>query len=169
MAYSVLFQQLDRVKYKPICVVSDRHASIVKIVAERNLPHQLCVFHLLKQLREKLTISGGFRQPKDAILFNRIQHIFMSNRIEDVPRRIDRFRLLEEAFTGRSDVFVWFWQTVPNALLHLSYEEKIPRTSNCIENLNKRIRQRLKTFYGVKSEDSLRKILRILFYFQERK
>lgn len=169
MGYSVLFQQLDVVGYKPICVVSDRHVSIVKVVAEKNLPHQLCVFHLLKNLKQWLTIAGEFRQPKDVLLFDRIQHIFMSNRIEDVPRRIDRFRLFQAAFTGRSAIFDWFWDVVPHALLHLSYEQKIPRTSNHIENLNKRIRQRLKTFYGVKSEDGLRKTLKMLFYFQERK
>lgn len=169
MAYSVLLQQLDKVGYKPICAVSDRHSSIVKALSERRIPHQLCVFHLLKHLRENLTVLGEFRRPKDRLLFARIHHILMTERIEDVPRRIDRFRVFQEAFDGREKVFEWFWEVVPNALLHLSYREEIPRTTNYIENLNKRIRQRLKTFYGVKSEDSLRKTLKILFYLQERK
>lgn len=117
----------------------------------------------------KFDCEGGGRYPKDEILFNRIYHIFMTNKIEDVPRRIERFRVFQEAFDGRTPIFDWFWNVVPGALLHLSYQQKIPRTSNYIENLNKRIKQRLKTFYGVKSEDSLRKTLKILFYFQERK
>ena len=168
-AYGMLFRQLDYVGYKPICVVSDRHVSIIKVVDERRLPHQFCVFHLLKQLRENLTVRGEFRYPKDEILFNRIYHIFMTNKIENIPSLIEQFRVFQEAFDGREPVFAWFWNVVPNALLHLSYQQKIPRTSNYIENLNKRIKQRFKTFYGVKSEDSLRKTLKILFYFQERK
>lgn len=168
-AYSLIFQHLNKVGYKPICVVSDRCISILKAVKDQKLPHQYCVFHLIKQLREWLTVKGEFRHPKDKLLFSRIHHIFMSTKIEDIPRRIERFRVFEAAFSGRTNVFAWFWEVVPNALLHLSYEGKIPRTSNYIENLNKRIRQRLKTFYGIKSEASLRKTLKILFYFQERK
>lgn len=169
MAYSVVFQQLDMADYEPICVVSDRCISILKAIGERNLPHQLCIFHLLKQLRDWLTVSGEFRRPKDKLLFNRIHHIFMTNNIEYLPRRIERFKIFENAFDGRDSIFEWFWEVVPKALLHLSYQENIPRTTNHIENLNKRIRQRFKTFYGVKSEDSLRKTLRVFFYLQERK
>lgn len=168
-AYSVIFQHLDKAKYDPICVVSDRHTSIVQVVKEKNLPHQLCVFHLLKQLKEWLTIAGEFRLPKDMLLYNRIYYIFMANRIEDIPRLIEEFRVFQNAFSGRKSVFKWFWEVLPNALMHLSYEEKVPRTTAYIESLNKRLRQRFKTFYGVKSEESLRKTLKILFYLQERK
>lgn len=169
MAYSVIFQHLDMVKYHPLCVVSDRHTSIVNVVKERNLPHQLCVFHLLKQLKEWLMVAGEFRSPKDQLLYARIHHLFMTNKIENVPKLLEEFTVFQSAFDGREEIFKWLRDVLPHAIIHLSYKENVPRTSAYIESLNRRLRQRFKTFYGVKSEDSLRKTLRMLFYFQERK
>jgi len=49
----------------------------------------------------------------------------------------------------------------------LSFEENVPRTNNLLENLNGQIEQRLKTFRGVKSEDSLNKILKNTLLFTQ--
>ena len=62
-----------------------------------------------------------------------------------------------------------FWNILQSATLRLSYKKDIPRTSNQIENLNSQIKQRLKTMRGLKSEDSLNKILKILFYLRKYK
>ena len=36
-AYNYIFHRLDKVGYKPICVISDGHFSILPIIKERNL------------------------------------------------------------------------------------------------------------------------------------
>jgi transposase-like protein len=116
-AYSLIYQQLEKVGYKPICVVSDKCISIVKTTAEKKYPHQYCVFHLLKTLRAWLTVSGEFRYPKDKLLFNRIHHIFMTEKIEDVPRRIERFRVFQSAFNGREDIFKMVLESCPKCII----------------------------------------------------
>jgi transposase-like protein len=165
--YSLIFQHLDKAGYKPICVVSDGHTGIQSVIDERNLPHQLCVFHLLRSLKRWLTDGNGFRKPKDHILYSRIKGVLKTGRIEDLPERINGFRYFESIFPGRKDVFKWFWKILPDAVIHLSYTEKVPNGTNLLENLNGQIRARLKTFRGVKSEKSLSNLLKILFHFRK--
>jgi len=167
--YSLILQHLDKAGYRPICIISDGSGSILSVVGERNLPHQRCVFHLLKTLRYFLTGNGNWKQPKDHILYSRIKYVLKTNHIESLPERIDRFRAFESIFSGRKEIFRWFWAVIPDAVLHLSYEEYVPRTSALIENLNGQIKQRLKTMRGVKSERSLDNLLKILFYFRHYK
>ena len=169
--YSVIFQHLDAVKYKPICVVSDGHESILSVVRERNLPHQRCVFHLLRELRRKL---GKRREAelrgKNRVLYSRIKGLFKTKKIEDLPERIDHFRTkVEPLFQDRIGIIEWFWDVLPNAIMWLSYEEEVPRTSNILEGLNGQIKQRLKTMRGMKSEKSLYNLLKILFFFRNYK
>jgi len=168
-AYSYIFQRLDKVGYKTICVVSDGHFSILPIIKERNLPHQSCIFHLLKNLRKSLTKNGSWKKPKDHILYSRIKGVLKTNKIEDLPKRIDKFREFERIFPGRKEVFKWFWSIIIDATTHLSYEENVPRTTALIENLNGQIKQRIKTMRGIKSEKSLNNLLKILFYFRKYK
>jgi len=168
-SYSYLFQRLDKANYKPICVVSDGHFSILPILEERNLPHQRCIFHLLQTLRRMLMKDGNWKHPKDQILYSRIKGILKTNCIEDLPERINQFRAFEKIFPGRNEVFKWFWSIVVSGTLHLSYIENIPRTTALLENLNGQIKQRLKTFRGIKSEKSLYNLLKILFYFRKYK
>jgi transposase-like protein len=134
-----------------------------------NLPHQRCIFHLLKNLKFYLTNEGNWKQPKDNILYSRIKGILKTNNIKDLPERIDKFRQFERIFPGRRKIFKWFWSVLPNAVLHLSYEEDIPRTTAKLENLNGQIKARIKTMRGVKSEQSLNNFLKILFYFRKYK
>ena len=169
-AYSYLMQRLDKVGYKPLCVVGDGHGGIMSVVQERNLPYQRCIFHILKELRDKLTVGREFKSKKDKLLFSRIKWIIKTKRIEYLPAKIDLFRRFENAFDGRKAVFKWFWSIVPDAVLHLSFESgQVPNTSNEIERLNGQIEARLKTFRGIKSERSLNKLLKILLYFKGRK
>jgi transposase-like protein len=168
-AYSYIFQRLTKVGYKPICVVSDGHFSILPIIEERNLPHQRCIFHLLKGLRRTLMREGNWMQLKDHVLCSRIKGILKTNHIEDLPERVNQFRHFQSFFPGRAKVFEWFWDILPNAMLHLSYAEDVPRTTAKIENFNGQIKQRLKTMRGMKSEKSLNNLLKILFYFRKYK
>lgn len=168
-AYSYLFQRLGEVGYKIKCVVSDGHFGLASLLEENNLPHQRCIFHLLKNLRASLTTQGNWKKPKDHILYSRIKGILKTNNIEDLPERINQFRIFESIFPGRQEVFKWFWDVLPRAVLHLSYTENVPRTTAHIENLNGQIKQRLKTMKGIKSERSLHNLLKILFYFRKYK
>lgn len=168
-AYNYLFQRLEEVGYKIKCIVSDGHFSILPVLKERSLPHQRCLFHLLKNLRTSLTKQGNWKRPKDHILYSRIKGVLKTNDIEDLPQRIKEFRLFESFFPGRAEIFKWFWNILPSAVLHLSYEENVPRTTAYIENLNGQIKQRLKTMRGMKSEQSLNNLLKILFHFRKYK
>lgn len=168
-AYDLIFQHLDSVGYRPICVVSDGHSSISSLIAERNLPHQRCIFHLLRDLKSWLTREGEFIYPKDHILYSRIKGIFKTGKIEDLPKRLELFRSISYIFSYRRQILDWFWEILPNAVLCLSYKENVPRTTNLLENLNGQIKQRIKTMRGVKSEKSLHNLLKILFYFRNYK
>ncbi len=168
-AYNYLIKRLEEAGYKIKCVVSDGHFSLLPILVEQNIPHQRCLFHLLKNLRTSLTRQGNWKRPKDHILYSRIKGILKTNSIEDLPERIRKFRLFESIFPGRKEIFKWFWSILTSAVLHLSYEENVPRTTAHIENLNGQIKQRLKTMRGIKSEQSLDNLLKILFYFRKYK
>ena len=168
-AYNYVLRRLEDVGYIPICTVSDGFSAILTVVDERHLPHQRCVFHLLKNLKTALTSQGNWKKPKDHILYNRIKGILKTNKLEDLPERIHQFREFEKIFPGRKEIFKWFWSILPAAILHLSYEEDVPRTTALLENLNGQIKQRLKTMKGMKSEKSLNNFLKILFYLRKYK
>jgi len=168
-AYHYIFQRLDKVGYQVKCLVSDGHWSLLPVISERRLPHQRCVFHLLKNLRKSLTKHGNWKKPKDHILYSRIKGILKTTRLEDLPGRINQFKIFELIFPGRKEIFKWFWTILPTAVTHLSYTEEVPRTTALIENINGQIKARIKTFRGVKSEQSLHNLLKILFYFRKYK
>lgn len=173
-AYGLLLRQLREQKYSPICIVSDKHLSLPPLMKDLQIPHQLCVFHLLQSLKRIITrknnpyadIPKGFK-----VMYSRIKGILKTSNIEDLPDRVQSFRSLTKYWKTKrhQGVLKWFWKTLPKAVMGLSFEEKIPRTTNLLENLNGQIEQRLKTFRGVKSEESLNKILKILFYFRNYK
>ena len=92
----------------------------------------------------------------------------MSNSIEELSERVNDLRMITFCFrkTEQKRALELFWNTLHEATLHLSFDEKVPRTSNILENLNGQIKTRLKTMRGVKSKKSLYKLLKILFYFR---
>lgn len=169
-AYSLIFQRLDQAGYRPICVVSDGHFSLLPVIAERNLPHQRCINHLLRELKRKLVRHGEEVVGRDRILYSRIKWVLRTRTIEDLSGRIEYFRtMVAPLFPEKPTVLRWFWRIIPSAVLHLSYTEKVPPTTNRIENLNGQVKQRIKTMRGMKSEKSLHNLLKILFYFRKYK
>ena len=168
-AYFYLLKRLDEAGYRIKCVVSDGHFSLLPALEERSLPHQRCIFHLLKNLKKTLTHHSNWKRPKDHILYSRIKGILKTSQLEDLPERIDQFRNFESVFPGRKEISKWFWTVLPSAVLHLSYTEDVPRTTALIENVNGQIKQRIKTMRGMKSERSLNNLLKILFYFRKYK
>lgn len=171
-AYSYLFQRLiDKAGYEPVCVVSDGHFSIIPIIRERKLAHQRCTNHLLRELKRKLARKKESELTgRNKILYSRIKHVFHTETIEDLPERVEYFRtMVAPMFHDKQSVLRWFWRILPDAVLHLSYTENIPPTTNRIENLNGQVKQRLKTTRGMKSEKSLHNLLKILFYFRKYK
>ena len=170
-AYALILRRLKERQYEPICVVSDDHSSIGSLLFEEKIPHQLCIFHLLRTLRRMLKGNNKFFEeipPQYKIMYSRMKGIFKTKNIENIDIRINKLRKLQIYWQTPKEQYVldWFWKIVPNAIMCLSFEEKVPRTSNLLENLNGQIEQRLKTFRGVKSEESLNKILKILFFLR---
>lgn len=173
-AYSYILRRLKDCGYEPICVVSDDNSCISTLLDEENIPHQLCIFHLLKTLRKMLSGSAAANAeilPIYQVMYSRIKGIFKTRSIDELPEKINQFRGLQFAWTTYKQRYVltWFWSKISRAVMGLSYAENVPRTNNLLENLNGQIEQRLKTFRGVKSEKSLNKILKILFYLRNYK
>ena len=170
-AYNYILRRLEDKGYVSICVVSDRHWSLLPAVKERQLPHQYCLFHLLQELRRKLTRKHTVKPTgKNAILYSRIKWILKTKKIEKLPEKIEFFRKKTmPLFQDKQSILNWFWNILPHAVLHLSYRENVANTTGLLENLNGQIKQRIKTFRGVKSEDSLHKLLKILFFFRNYK
>lgn len=170
-AYSYILRRLKDHGYTPICAVSDDNSCISTLLAEENIPHQLCIFHLLRSLRKNLAGSAAVHAeipPKYRVMYSRMKGVFKTKNIEHLPEKIDQFRKLQFIWTEykQRNTLAWFWDKLPRAVMGLSFNENVPRTNNLLENLNGQIEQRLKTFRGVKSEKSLNKILKILFYLR---
>lgn len=170
-AYAYMLRRLKDLGYEPACCVSDDHWSIGSLLEEEKISHQLCIFHLLKTLRKMLIKKDLFAAdipPEYQVMYSRIKGIFKTKKIEDLPERIDQFRKIQTVWKTPKHRYVleWFWEKHPKAVIGLSFAEGVPKTSNLLENLNGQIEQRLKTFRGVKSEQSLNKILKILFFFR---
>lgn len=171
-AYGYIFARLKAIGYEVRCSVSDGHGGLVSLFDEESIPHQRCIFHLLQDLDRKLTIRGAMPHGNN-VLYSRLKYIFKSSTLEVLVERVEWFRVYSAPFFHthlQRETLQWFWEVLPNAIMHLSFEEgEVPRTNNLLENFNGQIEARLKTFRGVKSLSSLEKILKILFHFHRRK
>lgn len=171
-AYGYLIQRLRAAGYSFMCVVSDGHFGIVPLIEEENFPHQRCIFHLLKNLKQFLAKNGELTGG-NKVLYSRLKYILKTKHIEVLEKRVSWFRKFSAPhFTtkNQNSALRWLWEILPEATIHLSFlEENVPRTSNLLENLNGQIEARIKTFRGVKSEQSLHNLLKILFRFRNYK
>lgn len=169
-AYAIMLNMLAERGYKPLVVVSDSHSGILSAIADWNIPHQRCVFHLLKNLRDMLTIKRELKG-SNRVLFVRMWRVLMSETIEELSERANDLRAIRFYFRKKEHqrALNLFWDTLHEATLHLSFDGLVPNTSNVIERLNGQIKARLKTMRGVKSKQSLYKLLIILFYFRHYK
>lgn len=163
--YETIFRRLKKIGYKPICVVSDGHTALDSVIKRLNLPHQRCAVHLLRDLERLL----GKKKGKKLIGINKriyytLQDVWFTKRIEDIPEKIKRIRFRKQKW-----IVDWFKKTLPDAIMHLSFEEDVPNTTNLLENINGQIKQRIKTMRGMKSKASLHNFLKILFYFRKYK
>ena len=171
-AYAYILARLKAVGYEIICAVSDGDGSLLSLFDEEKIPHQRCIFHILKDLRAMLTVHGELRGGNH-ILYSRLKRILKSNTLEKLAERIELFRIMTAPLFETSkqlSAIRWFWRIIADAALHLSFDyHQVPRTSNLLENLNGQIKARIKTFRGVKSEKSLHNLLKILFRFRNYK
>lgn len=171
-AYGYILSGLKKADYPFRCVVSDWHFAIVPAVTEEKYPHQRCMFHLLRNLKEFLAFNGGLNGG-NKVLYSRIKYILKSKNIEDLEYRVSWFREYSAphfASQKQKSALQWLWEILPEATIHLCFIEKdVPSTTNILENLNGQIEARLKTFRGVKSEQSLHNLLKILFHFRKHK
>jgi len=173
-AYWYVLRRIEENGYKVMVCISDGNLSITHTLKERSIPHQYCIFHLIQALRRMLVRSNSWDQkiPEPyKVMYSRIKYILKSKDIERMAKGVENLRILTPCWTTNKHkkVLKWFWRNIVRATLHLSYEERIPSTSNLLENINGQIKMRLKTFRGIKSEDSLNKLLKILFYFRNYK
>lgn len=171
-AYGYILRRLHDAGYELRVAVSDGHSSLVSLFEEENIPHQRCLFHLLQDLQEMLKIRGELFGGNH-VLYSRLKYILKSKTLEKFVERLDLFRtksLILFSSYQQGKIIKWFWSVIHNATVHLSFcEGEIPRTSNLLENMNGQIEARLKTFRGVKSEESLHNLLKILFHFRKYK
>lgn len=169
-AYGYILARLENAGYKPICVVSDGDWSIKTLCEEEKIPQQLCIFHLLRYLRDQLSDHGELLKG-NRVLYSRLKGILKSSTIEGLEMKVQNFRKIAVCFeTPRQrQVISWLFKILPRAVMHLSFDGNVPNTTGLLENINGQIRARLKTFRGVKSQESLEKVLKILFRFRNYK
>lgn len=169
-AYAIMLNMLAERGYKPLVVVSDAHGGILSAIADWNIPHQRCNFHLLKNLRDMLTIKRELKG-NNHVLFVRMWRVITSRTIEELSQRANDLRSITFCFRKKEHyrALQLFWKTLHEATLHLSFDGLVPNTSNIIERVNGQIKARLKTMRGVKSKQSLYKLLKILFHFKHYK
>jgi len=161
--YRNILKELNGIGYKPICVVSDGNIGLKLLLHEEKYPHQRCVVHLLRDLERLLGKQKGKKLKGNSLcIYNEIRDLWYTKRIEDLPQEIGDY-------FGKEWLVKWVKKTLPNALLHLSYEENVPNSNNILENFNGQIKQRIKTMRGVKSRVSLYNWLKIFFYFRNYK
>lgn len=166
--YQSILQSIKQVGYKPICVVSDGNAGLTKLLEEEGYPNQRCVVHLIRDLERLLGKQSNKKlKGNNKKIYIKMRDIWFTKTIDEIPKKIKNFKQSERYFKKKECIIQWFWKTLPNAILHLSYEEKIPYTTNILENLNGQIQQRIKTMRGLKSGNSLNNLLKIFFYFKK--
>lgn len=168
--YSCIFEKLKEVGYEPLCVVSDGHVGLVSLIQEKGYSHQRCVVHLLWELERLLGKRRGHElRGRNRDIYFLVRNIWMTKAIGEIPQKLCHFRKHEHYFRGKLWLLEWFREVTPYALMHLSFEGKVPYTTNIIENMNGQIKQRLKTTRGMKSRESLHNLLKIFFYFKNYK
>lgn len=169
-AYAIILNMLAERGYKPLVVVSDAHGGILSAFSDWNIPHQRCVFHLLKNLRAILTIRRELKGGNQ-VLFVRMWRVLKSKTVEELSERANDLRRVSFCFQRKEQqrALDMFWDTLHETTLHLSFDGEVPNTSNVIERLNGQIKARIKTMRGMKSKKSLFKLLKILFYFRDYK
>jgi transposase-like protein len=171
-AYGYVLRRLSEMGYKPLCVVSDGHWSIESLLVEEGIPQQRCLFHILRDLEDFLSVRGELIG-SNHILYSRLKHIFKSKTLQEVSQRVDWFRKHSQPqFTTYTHerVLKWFWNILPNAVIWLSFNDvEVPRTTSALDIVHGQIKARIKTFRGVKSEESLQNLLKILFRFRNYK
>lgn len=170
-AYGYILARLAQAGYIPICIVSDGHWGIKALCEEEKIPQQKCIFHVLKDLKTQLEDNSEL-VGANKVLYSRLKGILKSSSIESLEEKVSSFRkhlILHFDKPRQRRVIDWFLRTLPNATTHLSFAENIPRTTALLENINGQIRARTKTFRGVKSEQSLNNLLKILFRFRNYK
>ena len=171
-AYGHIIRRLRDAGYPFRCVVSDGHFSIVPLLEEERFPHQRCLFHILKNLKEFLSENGELIGGNH-VLYSRLKYILKANTIEELEERFSWFRMYSAPCFGskkQKSAIQRLQELLPEATIHLCFDEgEVPRTSNLLENFNGQIEARLKTFRGVKSEQSLHNLLKILFRFRNYK
>lgn len=167
-AYKTIFRRLMEIEYKPVCVVSDGHSGLVSAIKEQTLPHQRCVVHLLRDLNHLLGKRVGEKlKGINKRIYMLIRDLWYTKKIEDIPRKIKKIK--ETNFGKREWILKWVLKTLSDAILHLSYAENVPCTTNILENLNGQIKQRIKTMRGIKSKESFNNFLKIFFYLRKYK
>lgn len=169
-SYAIMLNMLAERGYKPMIVVSDGHGGILTAIRDWRIPHQRCIFHFLKNLRSSLTHKRELRKG-NGVLFQRMRRILNSRSLEAFAKRVNDLRRIVWCFRSKEQkqALEKFWEGLHEASLHLSFDGKVPSTSNVLERLNGQIEARTKTMRGMKSKKSLFKLLKILFYFRKYK
>lgn len=163
--YNTIFRRIKKKGYIPTCVISDGHTGLESLIRSKQLPHQRCVFHLLRDLERLLGKRVGKSLNRaDRRIFLLIKKVWYSKNLDEALERLNKCNFRKKKYIAQ-----WFKKTLQNALMHLSYNEKVPKTTNLLENLNGQIKQRIKTMRGMKSKKSLHNLLKILFYFRKYK
>lgn len=171
-SYSLILARLRKEGYIFRCIASDGHGSLESLIEEERIPHQRCHFHIMQDLDQFLSVRGE-RRGKDQILYSRLKYILHARTLEILVERLDMFRkhtihLFPSA--KHRKVIRWFWNILPKAEMFLSFESgEVPTTTGILENLNGQIKARIKTMRGMKSEQSLENLLKILFHFHNYK
>jgi len=158
--YDLILSSLKRGNGSILVVISDGHKGLAASVQDYYFLaiHQRCAFHVLQEVYRKLggrwflaTGSGKEIWPimrKIALEFD--EEIKAREYLRQMKRKYPQypraFFILEKNLSG-----VYQFAKRPNL--------PIPRTSNLIENFMGFLEQRLKTFRGVKTPESLIKII----------
>lgn len=167
--YAVMLNMLAERGYRPLIVVSDGHWGIESALNGKKIPHQLCMFHAIKRLRDLLKTCGELKGA-DRILYSRCKGILKAKTIDIMAERVNSLRKISFCFKKQrqKQVLAWFWNILHAATMHFSFDD-VPRTSNELERLNGQIEARIKTMRGIKSKKSLYNLLKVLFYFRDYK
>lgn len=135
-AYGYILSRLQAVGYKPICIVSDGHWGVKTLCEEDKIPHQRCIFHTIKYLRDQLSDHGELLKG-NKVLYSRIKGILKSSSVESLEKKVQSFRKILPHFqTPRQKrILEWFFKVLPNATIHLSFEEKNTKNYKHIRKL----------------------------------
>lgn len=168
--YSALLGRIEETGYRPIICVGKMNEPLQSCLQARKIPYQTCIISLLAKLRNiirenprRVNFPEDFKE-----LYQMMKNIFIAANHKELLICLNKLREVLPAFSSdkHQKILAWFWQNLETATTRLKFKKNIPISIEMLENASSAVQTRITKFRGIKSEQSLDKVLKIFFHLE---